>query len=233
MATNHGSHQQSSERRLVPATVWIALLALVVVNCDGHVASQTWAPRFIRVRGWPITAVVYDWPWTRAKERPSRWPPPFRYLDVTDPNPDLLIVQHIDSPQSELPRVGETQIHDVGILVDVLFACMVIAGAYYIAWDRRHYFASRASTDLAMRVAASITAATTVAVFRDDVGKYFNLLSQLSHATVWTATFGFWLMASRGIGRLVYPNRVGSTRSQEEQGTKSPAADAGPPDGKY
>ncbi len=230
MSTNHGSHQQSSDRRLVPATVWIALLALVVVNCDGRVASQTWAPRFIRVRGWPIAAVVYDWPSTRATERPSRWPPPFRYLDVTDPNPNVLIVQHMDSPQIVALRDGETQIRDVGIVVDLLFACMVIAGAYCIAWDRRVFFASGGSAGLALRVAAFITAATAVAVFRDDVGKYLNLLSQVSHAAVWTATFGFWLMASRGIGRLVFPRRVGLAGSQEEQDRNPLSADAGPPD---
>jgi hypothetical protein len=134
----------------------------------------------------------------------------------------------MDSPQSELPRVGETQIRDMGIVVDLLFACMAIAGAYYIAWDRRVFFASRGSAGLALRVAAFITAATAVAVFRDDVGKYLNLLSQVSHAAVWTATFGFWLMASRGIGRLVFPRRVGSAGSEEEQDSNPLSADAGP-----
>jgi hypothetical protein len=232
MLKNHCSRQKSSDRRAVPAAAWIAVLSLVVVNCDGHVVSQSWGPRFSRARGWPIAAVVYDWPSTRATERPSRWPPPFRYLDVTDPNRRVLVVQHVDSPRNALLRDGETHIRGEGIIVDCIFACMAVIGAFYLTCELHVLFASRGSAGLALRVAAFTTVAVTVLVFQDDVGKYLNLLSQMSHATVWCATFGFWLMTSRGIERLVFPSCVVSLRPQEEQGDKPPLEDAGPGDRK-
>jgi hypothetical protein len=130
----------------------------------------------------------------------------------------------MDSPQSELPCVGETQIHGEGIIVDFLFACMVIMGAYYIAWGFRVSIASRASIGFGLRVATFTTAAMTIAVIQGDVGKYLNLCSQMSHTVVWSATFGFWLMISRGIAR-VFTNRARFERSHEELGAMPPSTE--------